>query len=76
MTYMATLEELEARLAKLEGTVDRLDRVETIVDKGTPAGQYTVVVEQLMKDYGWTAEEAVTNFNNLLANVAAQEAQK
>lgn len=64
---MSTLEE---RVAALEGSVERLN---TIVDQGTPAGQYTAVVEKLMADNGWTAEEATTNFNNLLNSKEVQE---
>lgn len=64
---MSTIEE---RVAALEGSVERL---ETIVEQGTPAGQYTAVVEKLMADYGWTAEEATTNFNNLLNSQAVQD---
>lgn len=62
---MSTIEE---RVAALEDSVERL---EEIVDEGTEAGKYTAVVEQLMEKYGWTAEEATRNFNNILNQVAA-----
>lgn len=65
------MSDIEARVAALEGSVQRL---ETIVDQGTDAGKYTAVVEKLMADNGWTAEEATTNFNALLNSPEVQAA--
>jgi hypothetical protein len=68
---------LEDRVAALEATIaeaePRLARIETIVTEGTPAGQYTAVVEKLMLDNGWTAEEATRNFNALLNSLPTHE---
>lgn len=52
---------------------ERVTRLEEIVGEGTPAGRYTAVVEKLMADHGWTAEEATANFNALLESKAAPE---